>query len=103
MLTLKDRSGRSVRLSDERLAHILDHPEMIGLEHEIQRTLERPQRVIRSASDPLVELSCRQRAKTMVGDKLLCVVVKYLDADAFVITAYLTDQEKKGTILWTES
>ena len=36
----------------------------------------------------------------MVGDKYLCVVVKVLPADAFVLTAYLTDKVKKGEQLW---
>ena len=37
---------------------------------------------------------------TKVGDKWLCVVVKCLADDAFIITAYLTDKLKKGTLLW---
>jgi len=39
-------------------------------------------------------------AQTAVGGKWLCVVVKYLEQDAFVITAYLTDQPKAGAELW---
>jgi hypothetical protein len=30
----------------------------------------------------------------------LCVVVKCLQDDAFVLTAYVTDAPKKGTLLW---
>lgn len=37
---------------------------------------------------------------TRVGDKQLCVIVKLLEADAFVVTAYLTDKVKKGKLLW---
>jgi hypothetical protein len=33
-------------------------------------------------------------------DSHLCVVVKILIDDAFVVTAYLTDRVKKGTLLW---
>jgi hypothetical protein len=47
-----------------------------------------------------VRLYYRWQAGTAVGDKHLCVVVKLLDADAFVITAYLTDSLKKGPHLW---
>jgi hypothetical protein len=36
----------------------------------------------------------------MVGDKYLCVVVKEGAADAFIVTAYLTDKVKKGERLW---
>lgn len=39
-------------------------------------------------------------AKTMVGGKWLCVVVKYAPEDAFMVTAYLTDQLKAGETIW---
>jgi hypothetical protein len=32
--------------------------------------------------------------------KWLCVVVKYAENDAFVVTAYLTDKPKAGEDLW---
>jgi len=35
-----------------------------------------------------------------VGDKFLCVAVKVVDNDAFVLTAYLTDTIKKGRQVW---
>lgn len=53
-----------------------------------------------SNTDGAVYLYYRYRKGTMVGDKWLCVVVKYLDNDAFVITAYLTDKLKPGEQLW---
>jgi hypothetical protein len=39
-------------------------------------------------------------AQTMVGGKWLCVVVKYAEDDAFVVTAYLTDKPKAVEDLW---
>ena len=39
-------------------------------------------------------------APTIVGGKWLCVVVKYVENDAFVVTAYLTDAPKTGEDLW---
>jgi hypothetical protein len=42
MTTLHDYEGLAIRLTDERLAHILDHPEMIGLEAAIEETLKKP-------------------------------------------------------------
>lgn len=69
MKTLKDYQGRDIRLTDERLAHIIGHPFFFG---------------------------------TRVGDKWLCVVVKYKTEDAFVLTAYLTDRPKKGERIWPE-
>jgi len=100
MKMLKDYQGRDVRLTDERLRHILEHPEMANLEAALEETLLRPQYVIQSQVDPATELSYRFYIGTQVGDKWLCVVVKYVPNDAFVVTGYLTDRVKRGTQLW---
>ena len=99
-MILEDCFGNKVRLTDERLAHILDHPEMQGMEKEIERVLHEPQLVRRSRSDEAVRLFYGFYAQTFVGGKWLCVVVKYIMNDAFVITAYLTDKPKAGEDLW---
>jgi hypothetical protein len=54
--TLRDYEGRKIRLTDERIAHILEHPEMIGLEDAIGETLARRQGVVQSLSDPQARL-----------------------------------------------
>lgn len=100
MKTLLDHLGRIVRLTDERLAHILAHPEMHGLEPALTATLRNPALVIESRTDPSTELNYRFYLGTRVGDKWLCVVVKYAPQDAFVLTAYLTDKPKKGEQIW---
>jgi hypothetical protein len=97
---LKDFRGRDVRLTDERLTHILEHPEMAGLESALEKTLQQPALVIQSRTDSTATLNYRYYFGTRVGDKWLCVVVKYGRADAFVLTAYLTDKPKKGEQLW---
>ncbi|MBC8243350.1 MAG: hypothetical protein H8E20_03055 [Verrucomicrobia bacterium] len=74
MRLLKDYQERLVRLTDERLAHILEHPEMADLEAALMETLERPTLVIQSRSDSAAELSYRFFLGTRVGDKWLCVV-----------------------------
>ena len=56
MKSLNDCFGRKVRLTDERLAHILEHPEMRGMAGEMERALRRPQLVRRSRSDPTARL-----------------------------------------------
>ena len=100
MKILRDYEGREVRLTDERLAHILEHPELVGLQDAIGETLARPEHVIESLSDPEARLYYRYYVGTRVGDKFLCVVVKVVGVDAFVLTAYLTDTMKKGQQLW---
>ena len=100
MKAFKDYKGRSVRLTDERRKHILDHPEMKQMTGSIGRTLAAPQQVIQSISDKEARLYYRYYLGTKVGGKYLCVVVKIFKNDAFVLTAYLTDTIKKGELIW---
>lgn len=100
MKALTDCFGRQIRLTDERLAHILEHPEIKEMGAEIERVLREPQLVRRSRSDEAVRLFYEFYAQTIVGGKWFCVVVKYAENDAFVITAYLTDKPKTGEDLW---
>lgn len=100
MRTIEDCFGRMVRLTDERLEHILVHPEMRNMAEEIERALRQPTLVRRSRSDDTVRLFYEFYTATIVGGKWLCAVVKYHETDAFVVTAYLTDKPKKGEDLW---
>lgn len=100
MKTIQDCFGHTVRLTDERMAHILEHPEMKEMGAEIERVLIAPETVRRSRSDAAVRLFYEFYTQTIVGGKWLCVVVKYLQDDAFVVTAYLTDKPKTGETLW---
>jgi hypothetical protein len=100
MKSLNDCFGRKVRLTDERLAHILEHPEMLGMEAGLERALRQPRLVRRSRSDAAVRLFYEYHARTQMGGKWLCIVVKYEENDAFMVTAYLTDKPKDGEDLW---
>jgi hypothetical protein len=101
MKALQDCFGRNVRLTDERLAHILERPEMKQMGDELEPVLRQPQFCRRSRSDEAVRLFYEFCEQTMVGGKWLCVVVKYAEDDAFVVTAYLTDKPKAGEDLWS--
>ncbi len=100
MQVTNDYNGIAVRLTDERLNHILEHPEMANHKDSIAQTLKEPDIVIQSLSDDESRLYYRFYQKLLVGDKYLCVVVKFSADDAFVVTAYFTDKPKKGEILW---
>lgn len=100
MTQINDCFGRKVRLTDERIAHILERAEMQNMREEIIHTLQDPVEVRASRSDAAVRLFYEFYSPTLVGDKWLCVVVKYFADDAFVVTAYLTDKLKTGEILW---
>ncbi len=56
MRRITDYQGQVVRLTDERLAHIMEHPEMRRMAGAVEETLREPDTVIRSLSDPDVLL-----------------------------------------------
>ena len=76
MRLLYDIHGFPIRLTEERLAHILEHPEMAELEDAIEETLLQPEQIVESLSDPQAHLYYRFYVSTRVGDKFLCVVVR---------------------------
>jgi hypothetical protein len=71
--TITDCFGQAVRLTNVRVAHILEHPEMNEMGAEIERLLAVPQFVRRSRSDDAVRLFY---PGTIVGGKWLCVIIK---------------------------
>jgi hypothetical protein len=86
MKMLEDCFGRKVRFTDERLAHILEDPEMAGMAGEIERVLRTPQLVRRSRSEGAVKLFYEYYVQTLVGGKWCYAVVKHLMDDAFIVT-----------------
>ena len=102
---LQDCFGKSARLTAERLEHIREHPEMVGMEAAISKALASPEFVLESRADSAVKLFYEFYAQTIVGGKWLCVVVRYSiePPDAFVVTAYLTNKPKQGKILWQKN
>lgn len=92
-----DYADRTVCLTDERLGHIREHPEMIGQERRIREVLQEPAVVFTSHKDS--SSSCIY-ARGPVGSKHLMVAVKILEEDAFVITAFFTDEIKAGEQIW---
>lgn len=101
MKWFKDIHNQQIRLSSERQDHIeLDHPEMSGQIDKIQDTLASPDVIVKSRTDPDVELFYQHYNTTPVTEKYLCVVVKVLVSDLFIITAYFTDAIKKVIVLW---
>ena len=80
-----------------------NHPEMKGQIGLIGQTLASPDKVVRSRTDPLVELFYRFYQSTPVTKKYLCVIVKSIESDHFIITAYFTDSVKQGEVLWKKT
>lgn len=99
-MNIIDYSGGIIRLTDERLAHIKEHPEMVLNTGKINETLAGPDIVVKSKTDEEARLYYKHYKGLSIGDKYLCIVVKYRQTEAFVVTAYFTDSIKKGDILW---
>jgi len=99
-MNIADYAGNSIRLTDERLSHIKEHPEMAAHEAKIAETILTPDIVVKSRTDDEVRLYYKAYSGLSIGDKHLCVVVKFRQDDAFAVTAYFTDSVKQGDVLW---
>ena len=73
---------------------------MSGQIYKMQDTLFNPDIIVRSRTDPDVELFYRHYDLTPVTEKYLCVVVKVFSGDLFILTGYFTETIKRGEILW---
>lgn len=95
---LPDLFGLQIRLSDERVRHILArHHYMASLWDEVAETLRNAEEIRRSNSDPeTVRLYHKWFYGTVEGDKWVCVVVKVLPDDAYILTAYVTSEIEGG-------
>jgi len=66
----------------------------------VVETLADPDKIIRSRTDPTVELFYKHYVSTPITSKFLCTVVKIVSDDPFIITAYYTNSMKRGENLW---
>ena len=91
-----DEHGNEVRLTDERLRHILRrHPEMAFQMQRFAETLARPDAVRTSKSSPSVQLYYRLYPDLRGRNRYVCLVVKKERSYSFILTAYL-DRRIKG-------
>lgn len=85
-----DERGNVVRLTDERLRHILErHPEMAFQMHRFPETLGSPDAVRPSRSSPAVHLYYRLYPDLQGRNRYICLVVKREADYSFILTAYL--------------
>jgi hypothetical protein len=98
--TFADHEARAIRLTEERRAHILDHPEMAGQLGRVAETLAGPDMVVATSADKTVHVYHKYYAQTPATEKFLLVAVKMLGDDAFVLTAFFSSRQKKGVTLW---
>jgi hypothetical protein len=74
----------------------MKHPVMAGREVDVKLTLESPDEVRQSRSDPEVLLFYKGEGIK----RWLCAVIKRAGAEGFLVTAYPTDAIKEGAKLW---
>ncbi len=85
-----DRHGDEVRLTGERLGHILRrHPEMAFHLQRFAETLAEPDAVRPSRSSPAVQLYYRLYPDLRGRNRYLCLVVKREADHSFILTGYL--------------
>ena len=91
-----DEHGNEVRLTGERLRHILQrHPEMAFQMHRLAETLASPDAVRPSGSNPATQLYYRLYPDLRSRNRYVCLVVKRERSYSFILTAYL-DRRIKG-------
>ena len=74
------------------------HPEIQDKIQEVQRCLTAPQQVRHSRHDAAIFLFYRPSPPYH-----LCVVVKRLNGQGFIVTCYITDAIKEGARIWPTS
>ena len=90
MRRFTDERGIEVRLTDERLRHILRrHPEMAFQLHASPRLSPSPDAVSPSRSSPAIHLYYRLYPDLGAGIVNICLVVKRETDHSFVLTGYL--------------
>ena len=89
--------GKKVRTTESYWMKLVTtkHPRMRGREKEVQEALRNAVEVRRSKIDPSVYLYYRKK-----GKHYICAVVKHLNDEGFLITAYLTEELKVGEVIW---
>jgi len=91
LFIVKDKSGRSIRLTQERWQHIQKHPEMPSQLEQIKDTLLHPDTITDVAYDPDVRFYYRHYKERR---EYLFISVKYLNGEGFIITSFYTDKIK---------
>jgi hypothetical protein len=85
---VRDASRRRIRMTEKQFSHIInEHPEMMNKLEHIKDVLLWPDKIIKSPRDETARYYFRHEKNRKV---FLIVVVKYLNGDGFVITAFIS-------------
>ncbi|MCI0439091.1 MAG: hypothetical protein L0177_08155 [Chloroflexi bacterium] len=103
MQVYEDFEGRQVRLTDERISHIMEqgHYQIFEIPNAIADTLASPHRVVQSIRREQVKLYHRWYTGTRYGDKWVVVVIVDTGDDAFILTGYISTKVQNGRVIWS--
>lgn len=88
ILEVKDKTGRTIYLTDERYSHILKHPEMQNSITIIEQTIKNPHKITSYSIDSDTKFYYSYHKGRKSKARYLRVVVKYLNGEGFVIAAF---------------
>ena len=92
---ITDKSGRKIHLSKERWTHINEeHPEISPYLEELHEVLRKPDKITSFEFDDDVRYYYRYLKQRKHAAKYLLVIVKYLNEEGFIITAYFVKSIK---------
>lgn len=84
-----DKTGRRIRSTEKQMNHILrKHPQIANYQDEIIDTLINPLKITDYGLDEDVRYYYKYLKNRISPEKYLLVVVKYLNGEGFIITAY---------------
>ena len=79
------KNGVPIRLTDERWTHITEeHAELAGMRLDILEAVLQPERILAGGEGELLAV------RELEVGKFLVVVYRELEADGFIITAFIT-------------
>ena len=85
--TALSKNGVTIRLTDERWAHITEeHCELAGSRLEVLEAVEDPSRILAGSNGELLAV------KEISGGIHLVVVYREVEDDGFIITAFMTSK-----------
>jgi len=92
ILEIIDKTKRKIYITNERYKHILRHPEMQNKIEEIKDTIQKPLKITDYPLEDNIKLYYKYYKNMVSGAKYLRVVVKYLNGEGFIVTAYFIDE-----------
>lgn len=89
--------NKKIRTTKEYWQKIINekHPSIKGNEWKVKSALQNPDEIRQSKTNKNIFLFYR-----LVNSKYICVIIKLLNSEGFIITAYFTIKVKEGELIW---